>query len=233
MRDRVKYIAHKGYSGIYPENTELAFLKAAQAGFDGAETDVHITADGEFILNHDSLVRFADGTGLEAEKTDFKTLSSKPLLNNTTDDEVYVCTLRRYLEILRDNSMVCFVEIKSHLNADEIKSLYDLMAEVYDLDKCIVQSFDFENLRLSREYVPTIPIMLTHGMGEKELGYERCFDGGFSIDVDYNMLDKKMIEDFHSRGLEVAVWTVNNADDFNRLKDEDIDYIESDFCYFG
>ncbi len=229
MYKNVKNIAHKGYSGVYPENTELAFLKAREKGFDGAETDVRITADGEFILNHDSEVRFADGTELIAEETDLAALLSKPIKNNTTSDEVYVCTFRRYLEIMREGGMICFVEIKSHLNEKQIKDIYDLMRDVYSLDKCIVQSFDFDNITLSRQYVPDIPIMLTHGMGEKHLGYERCFEGGFSIDVDYNILDDEMINAFHSRGLEVGVWTVNDIDAYNRLREMDIDYIESDY----
>lgn len=227
----VKYIAHKGYSGKYPENTELAFLKAAENGFDGAETDVRITADGKFIINHDSEVRFADGSVMTAEETDYETLLSKPIKNNTTDDEVYVCPFRRYLEIMKQNDMICFVEIKSKLNYEQIKSIYDLMSEVYDLKKCIVQSFDFENITLSRRYVPDIPVMLTYGSGEKHLGYERCFEGGFSIDADYTILDDEMISAFRSRGLEIGVWTVNDIDAFNELKNRDIDYIESDyFC---
>ena len=231
MMGRVKFIAHKGYSGKYPENTELAFIKAAENGFDGAETDVRITADGKFIINHDSEVRFADGTVMIAEETGYETLLSKPVKNNTTDDVVYVCPFRRYLEIMKQNNMICFVEIKSKLSREQIKDIYDLMAEVYDLKKCIVQSFDFENITLSREYVPDIPVMLTHGSGEKHLGYERCFEGGFSIDVDYNLLDDEMISAFRSRGLEIGVWTVNNYDDFTALKQRDIDYIESDyFC---
>ncbi len=231
MYKNVKNIAHRGYSGVYPANTEIAFIKAREKGFDGAETDVRITADGEFIINHDSIVRFADGTELVAEETDLATLLSKPIMNDTTDDEVYVCTFRRYLEIMREGGMICFVEIKSRLDENQIKDIYDLMRDVYDIGKCVVQSFDFDNITLSRQYVPGIPIMLTHGMGEKDLGYERCFDGGFSIDVDYNLLDEELISAFHSRGLEVGVWTVNNEDDYRRLREMDIDYIESDyFC---
>ena len=39
----MKVIAHRGYSGKYPENTMLAFEKAVEAGCDEIELDVHIT----------------------------------------------------------------------------------------------------------------------------------------------------------------------------------------------
>jgi len=41
-----KNIAHRGYSGIYPENTILAYRKVIEVGYDGIETDVQMTKDG-------------------------------------------------------------------------------------------------------------------------------------------------------------------------------------------
>lgn len=38
-------IAHRGFSGKYPENTMLAFEKAIEAGADGIELDVHFSKD--------------------------------------------------------------------------------------------------------------------------------------------------------------------------------------------
>ena len=45
----MKVIAHRGYSGRYPENTMLAFEKAVEAGCDAIEMDVQITKDGEVV----------------------------------------------------------------------------------------------------------------------------------------------------------------------------------------
>ena len=36
---KMKIYAHRGYSGKYPENTMLAFEKAAETGCDGIELD--------------------------------------------------------------------------------------------------------------------------------------------------------------------------------------------------
>ena len=59
---KVIMIAHKGYSGKYPENTALAFRMAGEHGSGGAETDVRYTTDGVFVTHHDDEVRYADGT---------------------------------------------------------------------------------------------------------------------------------------------------------------------------
>lgn len=45
----VKNFAHRGFSGMYPENTMLAFEKAVQTeGCDGIEMDVHLTRMGKW-----------------------------------------------------------------------------------------------------------------------------------------------------------------------------------------
>jgi glycerophosphoryl diester phosphodiesterase len=58
-------MAHRGFSGKYPENTMLAFEKAVFEGnCDGFETDVHMSADGALIVIHDdTLDRTTTGSG--------------------------------------------------------------------------------------------------------------------------------------------------------------------------
>lgn len=56
--------AHRGFSGRYPENTLLAFLKACEKGVDIVEFDVRESADGALVIIHDAtLDRTTNGTG--------------------------------------------------------------------------------------------------------------------------------------------------------------------------
>ena len=48
-----RIIAHRGLSGLERENTCAAFIAAANRSYYGIETDVHVTADGKYILIHD------------------------------------------------------------------------------------------------------------------------------------------------------------------------------------
>lgn len=62
--------AHRGWSANYPENTLIAFRKAAEAGADGFEFDVHRTRDRQLVVIHDeSLERTTNGKGLVADST--------------------------------------------------------------------------------------------------------------------------------------------------------------------
>lgn len=46
-------IAHRGASAHAPENTLIAFRKAAELGADMVELDVRLTADGVPVISHD------------------------------------------------------------------------------------------------------------------------------------------------------------------------------------
>ena len=60
----IQYVAHRGYTAHYPENTEVALSAAVKAGARYVEIDVQLTADGEPILFHDrSLERLCGCAG--------------------------------------------------------------------------------------------------------------------------------------------------------------------------
>ena len=227
---KIKMIAHRGYSAVYPANTEPAFTQAALHGSDGAETDIRRTKDGVYVTCHDPEAVFSDGSVLTISDATFAQLTAKPLRNKLTDETVYLCSFRRYLEIMRDNDMICFIELKGEYDDAQIREVFSLAAEVYDLSKCIMQSFSFENLIRVRKFFPELPLMLT--FGEKETGWERCFDYGISLDAEYTVLTEEMQRRFREAGLEIAVWTVNDERALAYCRTLDIDYIESD-CFGG
>lgn len=221
----IRMIAHRGLSEYYPDNTEISFIKAAENKSAGAETDIRVTKDGVIVLSHNREVKFADGTELIVKENNYSDLIKKPLFNDRSNDTVYLCTFRRYLEIMKKNNMICFVELKDDFTNEQVKEIFSMADEVYDLKKCILQSFDFDNLIRARKLFSELPLMLTYGKGES--GYERCFDYGFSLDIDYSICTEDIVSQFHSHGLEVAVWTVNTDEALNFAENLGVDYIES------
>lgn len=67
----MKIWAHRGCGQIYPENTLLAFEKAAEIeGLTGIELDIQMTKDGELVVIHDEKVdRTTEGTGYVRDYT--------------------------------------------------------------------------------------------------------------------------------------------------------------------
>jgi len=63
-------IAHRGASGLAPENTLAAFRLAVAMGADGFELDVQLSADGQAVVIHDAhLNRTTNRTGAVAALT--------------------------------------------------------------------------------------------------------------------------------------------------------------------
>lgn len=68
--DKIKLVAHRGYSLRYPENTILALQKAIDCGASFIEFDVQMTKDLIPVILHDeTLERTTGGSGLVMEKS--------------------------------------------------------------------------------------------------------------------------------------------------------------------
>ena len=62
--------AHRGLSGLYPENTIQAFKEACQYDITGIELDIQMTKDGSMVVIHDEKVnRTTDGKGYVKDLT--------------------------------------------------------------------------------------------------------------------------------------------------------------------
>ena len=64
---QTKIIAHRGFSGIAPENTLIAFQKAIDCKADYFELDVHKTKNDSIVVIHDSSVDKTSSNGFKGE----------------------------------------------------------------------------------------------------------------------------------------------------------------------
>lgn len=108
-------VAHRGASAENAEHTLGAYLKALDAGADGVECDVRLTADGHLVCVHDrDLKRTAATRGAvstsdltDLDKLDFAAWKNpwRELDDEATDQDpelVKVLTLRKLLETVAD-----------------------------------------------------------------------------------------------------------------------------------
>lgn len=225
-KKNVTFIGHRGYSFRYQENTEDAFVGAAKHGSGGAETDVRVTKDGVLVCSHNSAAEMKDGTELEISEHTYAELTAQPLKNRKTINDVYLCTFQRYLEIMKENDMICFVEFKGAFTEENILKAFNMAAEIYDLRKCPLQSYDMSNLILAHKLFPDLPVMLT--CDEYDADVEKALELGFSIDMDLHGLTKETVVKFHNAGLEVGAWTANTRAQIAYCLSLGVDYIESD-----
>ncbi len=67
-------VAHRGVSGLEKENTLAAFIAAGNRSYYGVETDVHRTADGKYVVIHDSDTARVSPLHVEIEKSAYDTI---------------------------------------------------------------------------------------------------------------------------------------------------------------
>lgn len=138
QKSRSLIIAHRGASGLAPENTALSFNKAIELGVDMIETDCRLTSDGIVVLIHDSALNDPAGNMLPVAETSYETLREhKPDLLTLTE-----------AISLSDRRVRLMVEIKPDVPAAPVMDIIrDFMAKGWQPSDFIFASFDYDVLR--------------------------------------------------------------------------------------
>ena len=229
---RPKYVAHKGYSRHAVENTEKAFQAAAQMSFYGIETDIRRTHDKAFVCNHDVEVKYADKSVLKIPSHDLDELLAKPLKNDKTSEEVYLCTFETYLAACKAGNKMAVIELKDYCDEDYMQDVLDIIDAKYDRKKVTFISFNFSSLRSVKNLDPTIKLQYLSQKKDDPI-FESCLELGVSIDVRVTdvketILTAALIKTFHDAGLTVNVWTVNQEYDLQRVTQMGVDFVTTD-----
>lgn len=222
-----KVIAHRGYWTTHEsaQNSLASFAKAREAGCFGSEFDVWFTGDGDLIVNHN---RVDKNTGLNMEKAAASEITSIVLANGET-----VSTLDAYLSMAaRTPGIHLILEMKSlsdyrceDMAAEGIVGLlckYDL------LDRTDIIAFSLNACFAFRKLLPEGRIFYLDG----DLPPDKVKQFGFT-GMDYSMKalrrNPQWVEEAHTLGLEVNVWTVNKDEDMDFFIELGVDYITTDY----
>ncbi len=142
--------AHRGLHGKgVPENSMKAFRLALEHGF-GIELDVHLLADGNLAVIHDSSLQRTAGTNLRIEDLTTEELSKFPLEGT----EETIPEFRQVLELFSGGTPL-IVELKTANNAAALAEAACNMLDSYNVDYCI-ESFDPRCIYWLRKHRPEI-----------------------------------------------------------------------------
>lgn len=229
---QTKVIAHRGFSGIAPENTLAAIQKAIDHQFEYYELDIHKTKDDSLMVIHDASVNRTSSNGMKgkvAEMT-YEELSKVEVGYSSKFGEEFkgekVPTLREALTISKGKIKVC-VELK--VKGVE-KEMLDIINDLGMKDEVIVFSFYYEALEKVRQLDEDIPILFLVGSAN-----ERSIDMAKAINAQAigagggNPITKEYIEKAHKTGLEVWRWTVDDEKTMKALIEVGVDGIISNF----
>ncbi|MBQ8163530.1 MAG: hypothetical protein IJZ93_04095 [Clostridia bacterium] len=220
-------VAHRGLSGIEAENTNAAFVAAGTRSYFGIETDIHRTADGRFIINHDGNLNRIAGVDINVESIDLDTLQSIILFDKDgTKDRLDLrpCTLENYISICKKYAKHCVLELKSEFSVEETSCFIKIIKELDYIDNVTFISFNYDNLLKVRSILPNQCVQYLFSDITDELTKRLAHDK-IDVDIRYTSLSKESVDNFHKAGLKVNCWTVDSKEDAERLALWGVDYI--------
>ncbi len=227
-RREVDVIAHRGSSGVAPENTLAAVRLAVAQKADSIENDVQRTQDGELVIMHDvSLVRTTDVEQRFPDRTswnvadftlaEIKTLDAGSWFAPEFSGE-RVPTLAEWVNAIGSKSGM-LIEVKSPelypgIEQDldtELRALAPFRAAL-KADRVVVQSFNHTWLRAYKTLAPDVPVgLLFAGGPPTEAQLADAATWADQANPALGDVTPATVDLIHSHGLETHVWTVNDG----------------------
>ena len=228
-RPEVRMVAHRGLSGIELENTASAFVAAGNRSYYGIETDVHRTADGQFVVIHDDDTLRVSGDRLAVEDTSYETLRALRLKD--TDGrrgraDLRIPSLAEYSAICKKYNKVSVLELKNAFSREDIARIVEIVGEVGWLEKTTFISFNLDNLLFLREMLPNQSAQFLTGEFSPEL-LDTLKRHRLDLDIHYRALTRKAARALKDAGILVNVWTVDDLEEARRMADYGVDFITS------
>ncbi|MER7645000.1 glycerophosphodiester phosphodiesterase [Streptomyces sp. NPDC126522] len=221
--------AHRGGAADGLENTVFQFRRAVELGYRYIETDVHATADGKLVAFHDeTLDRVTDGAGRIADL--FWSDVSHARVAGKEPVPLFEELLETFPEV-RWN-----VDIKAE---PALRPLLALLERTDSWNRVLVGSFSEK--RVVRAQHLAGPRLAT-SFGTRGVLNLRLRSWGAPLPVRRSavaaqvpeeqsgvpVVDRSFVRAAHARGVQVHVWTINEADRMHRLLDLGVDGIMTD-----
>lgn len=245
-------IAHKGASGLAPENTMAAFQKALELGVDQIELDVRHTLDEEIIVFHDQrldrIARDTLGNQVTGDVHDYTLEEIRQFDVGSWFDSKFadqrIPTLKEVLDFV-DGRCKVLIEIK-HMDHphyhDFAEKLVDVvMKEKNGEDWIILQSYEptyLDEVHVLDSLIETkaliigedsAPLIAFYIETRMHMGRAQESDRMKAINPEWRTLSPRRIFQMHAKGFEVHAYPVNERDDIIKMLNAGVDGIITDF----
>lgn len=226
-------LAHRGAKAYAPENTIAAFQSAYDSHADGIELDAKLSKDGEVMVIHDPTVdRTTNGSGRvnQLTLTELKRLdaggwfdakfSGEPI---PTLDEVFLAVGGKFL---------INVELTNYTSShDNLVEKVAALVKKHGIEEHVIfSSFDPLNLRKIAQLIPGCPCGAL-AMPSLAGIFMRGFVGRWAAGMVHPYLldvNPHFVAAQHRMNRKVNVWTVNKAEDIQRMLAAGVDGIITD-----
>ncbi|MBI5247198.1 MAG: glycerophosphodiester phosphodiesterase [Elusimicrobia bacterium] len=226
-------IAHRGASGLAPENTMAAFLRALAMNAPAIELDVHQTLDHELVVAHDDdlkrcgrdkrrikNVHWDDVSGLDVGAWFDKSFTGERLPRLEDVFDILPKTVELHVEIKRGSSTYPGIE----------ERVVDLIHKRGASARTVVSSFDHAALYSVRSLDEKVRIGYLLGLTTLQTALREMKEiDAESLNLSVRQTTARIIKAAHDRDRKVLVYTVNTPAERDRLQKMGVDGI---FCNY-
>jgi len=210
-------IGHRGAAGAAPENTLAAFRLAADHGAPWVELDVRLSADGQCVVFHDETLKRVCGRSDRIDETTLAVLGGldagswfDPAFADQT-----IPTLEQTLETLAELGLGAVVEIKPAPGA-ETRLADGVLAALAGhwpaaAPAVVVSSFEAKIVAELKRIAPDVPRALNARRISRALLNRAKELDCVSVHLRHDRLRGSGVARVKGRGLQLAVWSVEDA----------------------
>jgi glycerophosphoryl diester phosphodiesterase len=233
-------VGHRGYADIYPENTLLSIEEAFKRGVKYCEIDINVTSDDVYVLFHDqpTMYRTSSGKGYivsstyeELLKLDFGSWKGSQFKGTK------IATLEEALLLAEKYDAYLYLDTKKFRVDLMGKALQNVKVNPKRLMPAIAS---IEEAKVFKKYCPDSSFIYFGGFPEnpnddnwyKELVDLGCtiFESYYTFALDNNENFKLFVEKVHQYNAKVWVFTSNNLEEIKKIKNANVDGVESDIA---
>jgi len=228
-----KFIAHRGYTVLAPENSLPAFIEAGKRRMWAIETDVWKTADDILVCCHDRSLERIFGKNINIDDAAFGEIAKLKISSGYNVDKYSEDLLRmpkfdEYLQICRDYGCVPFIEIKSDIVLEVVCALRDYGMEEYS----VISSSEFQHLLETRKYSKKV---FVHHIFSSESMINALSNLGYSgMALDYkNMSDvpDNLVKDVHRANVRICFRAADDTQTAIDMIKKGADYLPTNKIY--
>jgi glycerophosphoryl diester phosphodiesterase len=226
--------AHRGASAHAPENTLAAFELALSQNADAIELDVKLSADGHIVVIHDPAVDRT--TGSHGRVKDLSLAQLQSLDAGSFFSEKFrgqkIPTLEQVFESVGNRTLINIELTNYSTPRDQLVETVCALVKRFGLQKSVMfSSFFSTNLSRARVYLPDIPSGLLAFQGLAG-AWTRSFGFAFgryqALHPNLRDVSPQQVQRVHRLDRRIHVWTVNAAQDIQRLFRWGVDGIFTD-----
>ena len=213
-------VAHRGASGLAPENTLLAHQLAYELGAHMIEIDVQEAKDGTLVCIHDYDVgRTTNGTGKIAE------LTYREIRNLDAGHGAKIPTLNEVLDYTR-GKMKINIELKV---TDIEKEVLSAVKARNMIPETTISSFLHGTLISMKSLDASVfTAVLVTKIHDGIISYVIDHDAN-ALNPNFKNITTEIIAEAHQNNIQVFPWTVNDSAQMQILYEMGVDGIITDF----